>query len=373
MLDGCPVARSAVAHPASDDHGAPARRAGWHGICRLLPVGMVSLLVVGGCGPRDPRPWQPASRTVVWPAPPAPPRVRYEGSITSGQALRFASTTGSRLLDLLVGRPRMHLGAPHGLAASATLIAVADSGTGAVHVLELAKRRYRVLASVGDVPLGCPVGLAAGGQGDLFVADAALARVFHLATTGQLLGEVREKFIRPTGVVYDAPRQRLHIVDSGAHALLTFRHEQGGWTLARRLGGRGEEEGLFNFPTHAAVDRDGSLYVADSLNHRIQRFDAEGRLLGSFGQAGDGTGDFAKAKGVAVDSEGHVYVADSLYDVVQIFDRDGRFLLSFGGSGREHESLWLPTGIFIDEEDRIYVADTGNARVQVYQYLRESR
>jgi sugar lactone lactonase YvrE len=99
-------------------------------------------------------------------------------------------------------------------------------------------------------------------------------------------------------------------------------------------------------------------------------FDADGRRLGAFGHAGDGTGDFAKAKGIALDSEGHIYVVDSLFDVVQVFDREGRLLLVFGGSGRDAPSLWLPTGICIDEKDRIYVSDSSNSRVQVYQYLR---
>jgi len=308
----------------------------------------------------------------VWPEPPDPPRVRYEGAMTTGQAMRYVTTTGSRLLDALTGSPRLNLGVPHGLAVDAAVFAFADSGSGTVHVIEKEKRRYRAIAAVGDTALACPVGLAADGRGGLFVADSALARVFRMSSEGVLREEIQEKFVRPAGLVYDAARGQLHVVDSGAHAVFTFGQAEGGWHLLRRLGERGEGPGTFNFPTHAAVDAEGHLYVADSLNHRLQRFDAAGKLLGAFGQAGDGTGDFAKAKGVAVDSEGHVYVADSLYDVVQIFDRDGRFLLSFGGSGRDGGALWLPTGLFIDAADRIYVADSGNARVQVYQYLRQT-
>ncbi len=338
----------------------------------LLAI-LAAAMGVCGCGPRPTAPWVPAKEATVWPPAPDAPRVRYEGAMTTGQALRFATTTGSRLLDFLVGSPRFHLSAPHGMAVDATMIAIADSGGGSVHVLEKARRRYRVVQAAGDAPLACPIGLAAGGSGDLFVADSALARVFRLSYQGKLIEELQEKFVRPAGLVHDAARGRLHVVDSGAHAVLTFGQQEGRWTLVRRLGGRGDKPGTFNFPTHAAVDAEGHLYVADSLNHRIQRFDPDGKLLGSFGQAGDGTGYFAKAKGVAVDSEGHVYVADSLYDVVQIFDKDGRFLLNFGGSGREGGSLWLPTGICIDEQDRIYVADSGNSRIQVYQYLREGK
>jgi DNA-binding beta-propeller fold protein YncE len=190
---------------------------------------------------------------------------------------------------------------------------------------------------------------------------------------GEPTGEVEADLVRPAGLAYDRARRRLHVVDAGAHAVLTFEATAGGGLrLLRTIGRRGTVAGDFNFPTHAAVDAEGRLYVVDSMNHRVQIFGPEGKALGGFGRAGDGTGDFSKAKAVALDATGHVYVTDSLYDVVQVFDRDGRFLLVFGGSGHGAGLLWLPTGIYIDGEDRIFVSDSGNARVQVYRYVQPS-
>ena len=335
------------------------------------PLAAVLLAAGLGCARAPAYPWRAPTKPLAWPLPPSAPRVRYEGTITAGQALHFARRSGFWLLDFIFGAPEIKLTSPHGLAADSETLAITDSATAWVHLLQLTKHRYRVVRAAGKTPLRCPVGVATDRSGGVFVTDSALARAFHFSGDGKLLGEVKETFVRPTGIAYDPERQLLHIVDTGAHAVLTFQRSGESFALARRLGRRGDAAGDFNFPTHATLDKDGNLYVADSLNYRVKVFAPDGKLLDSFGQAGDGVGDFAKMKGVAVDSEGHIYAVDSYFDVVLVFQRTGRCLLVFGGSGRSEGTLWLPTGLCIDEKDRIYVADSGNARIQVYQLLRE--
>ena len=66
----------------------------------------------------------------------------------------------------------------------------------------------------------------------------------------------------------------------------------------------------------------------DSMNFRVQIFDAEGKFIKKFGEVGTGYGQFSKPKGIAVDSEGHIYVVDSAFNNIQIFDAEGK-LLSF--------------------------------------------
>lgn len=341
------------------------------GVCRPIGAACVAVaaaLAIVGCGGGPSHPWRAPAEPLVWPLPPAPPRIRHEGVIASGEIAHFHKSAFS-VLDVLLGRPRIELGTPHGVCGDAATLAIADSGRGVVHLLNRERRRYRAIHAAGKRPLQCPIGVAADGEGGLFVSDAVLARVFRFTMDGALTGEVEAKLVRPAGLAYDAARRRLHVVDTGAHAVLTFETVGDALRLLRTIGRRGTVAGDFNFPTHATVDREGRLYVVDSMNHRVQIFGPEGKPLGGFGRAGDGTGDFSKAKAVALDARGHVYVTDSLCDVVQIFGRDGRFLLVFGGSGHGDGLLWLPTGIYIDGEDRIYVADSGNARVQVYRYV----
>jgi len=61
---------------------------------------------------------------------------------------------------------------------------------------------------------------------------------------------------------------------------------------------------------------------------------------------------------------------DALFDNIQVFDAEGRLLMSFGKPGQELGEFWLPSGIFIDRHNRIYVSDSYNKRVQIFQYLK---
>ena len=108
------------------------------------------------------------------------------------------------------------------MSADAKTLAIADSGTAVVHLLDLTSGGYRVVEDVGTTRLQCPIGVAADGEGGVFVSDAVLRRVFHLSRRGRLVDEVAGDFQRPTGLAYDAARRRLYVVDTPAHSVLTF-------------------------------------------------------------------------------------------------------------------------------------------------------
>jgi DNA-binding beta-propeller fold protein YncE len=145
--------------------------------------------------------------------------------------------------------------------------------------------------------------------------------------------------------------------------------EKGAGEFLFEFGKRGTEEGEFNVPTHLFIDREGKIYVTDTLNFRVQTFDPDGRFLSKFGAVGTAFGHFSKPKGIAVDGEGHIYVVDAAFNNVQIFDAEGRLLLFFGEFGYRPGQFWLPAGMDIDEQNRIYVADQYNHRINIYQYI----
>jgi DNA-binding beta-propeller fold protein YncE len=152
---------------------------------------------------------------------------------------------------------------------------------------------------------------------------------------------------RPSGLVVDPVEGRIVVADTAAHQVVVLDLEG---RLLTRFGGRGLELGQFNFPTNVALDSAGRLYVADTLNFRVQVY-------------------FSRPKGLAFDSEDHLYVVDAHFESVQIFDPHGPLLLSFGQEGSGPGEFWLPAGIHIDPSDRIWIADSYNRRVQVFQYL----
>ena len=74
---------------------------------------------------------------------------------------------------------------------------------------------------------------------------------------------------------------------------------------------------------------------------------------------------FKNPRGIAIDSENNIYVVDSGNSQVKKFDSTGKFLLLWGSVGTEYGQFKNPTGIFADQ-NYIYVADTGNARIQKF-------
>ena len=138
----------------------------------------------------------------------------------------------------------------------------------------------------------------------------------------------------------------------------------------------GADANQFIAPRGLAVAPDGSLYVADSNNHRIQHFAADGTLLHIWGEKVDANtspelavgGTFNEPWDVAVDNEGFVYVADTWNYRIQKFTAEGEFIAMWPDPDtvESQNILWGPRSIAVDQSGRVYVTDTGNKRVMVY-------
>ena len=103
--------------------------------------------------------------------------------------------------------------------------------------------------------------------------------------------------------------------------------------LTATWGDSGLSVGQFNAPYHIALNAQGQLFVTDSENDRIQKFDNAGNYIMSWGHLGSGPGEFNIPSGITIDKQGNVYVGDSDNHVVQKFDANGRFLASSTASG----------------------------------------
>jgi DNA-binding beta-propeller fold protein YncE len=136
-------------------------------------------------------------------------------------------------------------------------------------------------------------------------------------------------------------------------------------------GGPGGGDGEFSNPWDVAVAPDGTVYVADRGNSRIQYFSPEGEYLGQWGSFGTAPGEFGDdLVGVAVASSGKVFALDagegSGYRV-QRFDADGSFEAGWGAAtGSALGQFDQPSGIAVGPSGRVYVAEAGNRRVQSF-------
>ncbi|MCZ7571992.1 MAG: TIGR03663 family protein [Ardenticatenaceae bacterium] len=189
----------------------------------------------------------------------------------------------------------------------------------------------------GEVTFNNPKSVALTADGDLVVADG---------------GNHRIEIVRPDGTLVGAFGSFCNLADGSG---------------CQRAG-----EGQFNEPWGVGVGPDGSIYVADTWNHRIQKLDASGKFVrqwGSFVDTG-GTlgapGTFWGPRGIAVDGQGNVYVTDTGNKRVEKFDADGTFLAQYGGAGSGPGQFAEPVGIAIAPDGTIYVADTWNQRIQVF-------
>jgi DNA-binding beta-propeller fold protein YncE len=162
----------------------------------------------------------------------------------------------------------------------------------------------------------------------------------------------------------------LYIVDSDNHRIQHLSpdgHVLHVWGEFGDVNAGNAPGGTFNQPWGISLGPDGSVYIADTWNHRIQKFTPEGefiRMWGFFGQA-EQPAAFWGPRDTAVDQLGRVYVTDTGNKRIVIFNQDGEFIDEFGSTGLGPGQFDEPVGIAVDEEGRIFVADTWNQRIQV--------
>lgn len=331
----------------------------------------VLAMLTSGCttpaGELFPRP----DRLIVWPASQERPRVRWVGQLSTSADLKPARPAFARLGDAIFGKDEsFSMLTPYALCTDgADCLFVSDTNAQVVHVFDLKTRKYARWKPA-DHEFSQPVGVAYdASRGNLFVSDSVAKTIYVFDNHGKQLRAISSDMLqRPAGLAYDPRSDRLFVADVSAHQVIVL---NGDGVPQTRIGSRGAGPGQFNFPTNVTVDSNGTLYVSDSLNCRVQQFDAGLKWVRQIGKGGDGPGYFAQPKGLAVDRDDHLYVVDSHFEAIQIFDQGGQLLLDFGSEGHGPGQFWIPAGIFIDQNNRIYVADAYNRRVQVFDYLPE--
>ncbi len=138
--------------------------------------------------------------------------------------------------------------------------------------------------------------------------------------------------------------------------------------LLKYAGGYGWDEGLFDNPADVYANP-LSVYVCDKNNHRIERFDKDLNFIWQlYTRNSDTTAQrFGYPLGCSVSSQGDLYVLDSENKRIVKFDLFGNFNLNFGGYDAGIYSLNDPKKLAVSENNEIYVAD-GNRIVIFDQY-----
>jgi len=226
--------------------------------------------------------------------------------------------------------------------------------------------------SQNNIKIGQVSGVAVDSSGNVFVfqradkvweGEALTLETISAATvlildsqTGSVINKWgADMFVMPHGLTIDAD-DNLWLTDVGLHQV--FKFDRAG-NLLMTLGERGvagNDETHFNMPTDVAVAKDGSFFVSDGYgNSRIVKFSSEGKYLMSWGDKGNGSGQFDIPHSIAIDSKGILYVADRGNARLQLFNENGQFIAEWKAS-----YLGRPWAVRISHTGNIYVVDGGD-------------
>ena len=209
-------------------------------------------------------------------------------------------------------------------------------------------------------------------NGDLFLLDFTtqyIARVQKLNSSGVALdsfggkdGSGNGQFTAPKGMAIDNS-DNIYVADTQNNRIQKF---DSSGTYITKWGTTGSGNGQFNGVWAIAVDSSDNLYVADYNNNRIQKFDSDGVYITKWGTTGSANGELSGPRGIAVDGSNNVYVVELLNRRIQKFDSSGTYLTKWGSLGSGNGQFTNPEGIYIDSSDNVSIVDTGNHRIQTF-------
>ena len=325
---------------------------------------------------------------IVWPNPPAIARIKYVGWYSSDKERRNLKGNVQKKnswMDRLAGTQTdedvfsmpFQLNQPYGIAIdSKGLVYVADHKVGAVFIFNTDTHEVDLIKNGTHAHFVRIIGLAMDDSDRLFVSDPGLRQVLIFNKDHKAEDVISEGLSEPSGMAVDNQNRLLYVADVELDQVLVYDAD----TLKpiRKIGTTGHKHELttpgdFAKPSGVAVDKDGNLYVADTLNNRIEIFDPDGNFISAFGKNGDGPGYFARPKGVAIDSDGHVWVADGVQDRVQVFTKEGQLLIAFGGHGLLPGQFQGLVNVAIDKNDRVFTTEIYPGRLQELQYVTDAQ
>jgi sugar lactone lactonase YvrE len=149
----------------------------------------------------------------------------------------------------------------------------------------------------------------------------------------------------------------IYVTDFGNHRIQQF---DAGLQHLRHWGRQGELPGQFKEPCAVAVGPQGTVYVADTWNQRVQAFAADGKYQGEWAAG------FYGPRGVAVDAQGSIFVSDTGNNRIVRFSADGKQEAAWGRKGDEPGTFLEPMGLTVGADGTVYVCDNGNGRVQMF-------
>jgi DNA-binding beta-propeller fold protein YncE len=321
------------------------------------------LLLLSGCASTQKHP------RFVWPPPPEEPKLEWKGvyyseaDLTRGDGFQvlegfLGEATGERFIT------------PFGIAAdSAGNVYISDIHKKNVWIYDFEQKDVKLLTRLSS--FATPLGLAVDRLNNLYVADGGKGQIFVFDQNRKPLRTIKDDTLtKPAYLAINEKLGRLYASDGIGHRIAVF-NLTGEHLFS--FGERGNGEGQFFGPQGLAISPAGDLFVADMFNARIQVFDPEGNFKYAFGSRGDRPGQFESPKDIAFDNDGNLYLVDARRSNLEIYTTEGKLLLVVG-AGRPSSSPFgfsTPRAISITADGRIYVSQALGRRFTVWQYFNQ--
>jgi DNA-binding beta-propeller fold protein YncE len=200
----------------------------------------------------------------------------------------------------------------------------------------------------------------------VFVFNRGEHPVMVFDPDGTFLATWRQGIFARAHGIFIGPDDSVYCTDDFDHTVRKF-HPDGRLLLTLGVSGKPSDTGAtsldyrtilragppLHYPTNMALSPAGDIYVTDGYgNSRVHKFGHDGTHLLSWGEPGDRPGQFRVPHGIAIDRQGTVYVADRENSRIQLFTPDGKFIA-------EQAEVARPCQVFIDNSGDIYVAELG--------------
>jgi len=217
-----------------------------------------------------------------------------------------------------------------------------------------------------------PTEIAIAQNGDVYIAG----RDHYIQ---QFSGE--GKFIRSWGgkgtgdmqfssitAIAEAPNNTLYVLDYDNQRVQQFTLEG---EFIREWGGKGTKDrsselGKFHDPQGLTVGHDGSVYVTDTMNNRIQQFSAEGEFIRAWNTILRGENEEIYPRDISLSEDGSLYVSCS-DNLILHYSSQGKFISSWQlDSGVTEGQFRDPRGITTAPDGSMYIVDSGNNRIQKF-------
>ncbi len=215
---------------------------------------------------------------------------------------------------------------------------------------------------------GFPLGVAVGPKDEVYVSDRVGARVLIFSATGKFVRQLKPADASfewsPIGIAVDSGGN-VYIADAKKDEHRVIKFDKDG-KLLLAFGKQGTKKGEFNYPNGIAVDKSGNIYVVDSNNSRVQIFDKKGKFIRLF--SGTGAGALTHPVGIDINRNNEIHIVESFGHDVQAYNREGAFLYAFGKIGIADGEFRYPKGIAIAPDGTVFVSDHDNRRIQIWKY-----